>query len=389
MDIEALRRQIPTTRQAAYLNTGWAGPNPVSVVEAITAQLQAELEDGPASPATIARGKTLESDVRAALAAFLRVAPEEVIPTQNTTAGLNLVAGGLDWRPGDHVVTCSLEHPSVLGVCHGLGQRHGARVTVVQLQPQDETASILEKFAEAIEPGTRLLALSHVQYSCGLRVPVEELIPLAHQRGARVMLDGAQTVGQVDLDLHRLGVDYYSGPGQKWLLGPQGTGVLYVRADLIAELQPVAGSFRSVESVEERGDVAFRTGDLVKLLTGTDSPALLAGLKAALEFVSKVGTACTEARSRELGQQLKGRLSEAPGVTLTCPTDPARSSGLVTCAIEGQEPAQVVQRLWSEERIAARAVRHPSAVRFCTAFFNTEEEVDRAAAAVRRIARGS
>ncbi len=389
MDIKAIRDQIPVTHRVKYMNTGWAGPVLLPVAEAVQEQVKFETEEGPASPAGIARSEEALAQLRQALAAFFNARVEELVPTQNTTAGLNMVAGGLGWRDGDGLVTCSLEHPSVLGMAHGLRNRYGVKLSIVQLQPDDDTATILAKFDEAIAGGVRLVAISHVQYSCGLRMPVEEIIALAHERGAQVLLDGAQAAGHVVVDLAALGVDYYAMPGQKWLLGPGGTGALYVREDLIQGLQPAAGSYRSVASWEAGGAVTFKERELEKLLAGTASTALQCGMAAGAGFLADIGMAGIEERHLALSRRLKERLAGVPGVRLTSPLDEARSSGLVTCAGEGIEPAELVDRLYGEEALAIRAVLHPAGVRLCTAFFNTEDEVDEAADAINRALAGA
>ena len=385
MDIKAIREQIPITQNLSYMNTGWTCPVFTPVAEAIQSQIQFETEQGAATLAGIARSEEALARLRQALASFFNASVEELMPTQNTTAGLNMVAGGLPWREGDGIVTCSLEHPSVLGMAHGLQNRFGVDLKIVQLDPLDSTETILSKFDQAIGPTTRLVAISHVQYSCGLRMPVEEIISLAHQRRAQVVLDGAQAAGQMAVDVTALGVDYYSMPGQKWLLGPSGTGVLYVRHDLIADLQPTAGSYRSVASWEADGTVTFKDQALEKLLAGTASTALQCGLEAGVGILAEFGMAAVEQRHLDLSHRLKERLAGMPGVRLTCPVDPAQSSGLVTCAVEGIEPAEFVERLYREDAIAIRAVLHPGGVRLCTAFFNTEDEIDGAADAVKRV----
>jgi selenocysteine lyase/cysteine desulfurase len=389
VDIKPIRDQIPITQSITYMNTGWTCPVFTPVAKAIQSQIQFEMEQGAATLAGITRSEEALARLRQALASFFNAGVEELMPTQNTTAGLNMVAGGLAWREGDGIVTCSLEHPSVLGMAHGLRNRFGVNLIIVQLNPWDDTETILAKFDRAIIPGTRLVAISHVQYSCGLRMPVEEIINLAHRRGAQVVLDGAQAAGQMAVDLTALGVDYYSMPGQKWLLGPSGTGVLYARQDLIADLQPAVGSYRSVASWEADGTVTFKEQALEKLLAGTASTALQCGLEEGVGILAGVGMAAVEQRHLGLSNRLKERLAELPGVQLTCPVDPARSSGLVTIAVGGIEPADFVERLYQEDAIAIRAVLHPGGVRLCTAFFNTEDEIDEAADAVKRVLEAS
>ena len=386
MDLDAIRQQIPTTRKTIYLNTGWSGPSPRPVMERVWEWLAYENDEGPTSKPVMDRHRELLQQARGAVAALINATPEEVSLTQNTTEGLNLVVNGIDWHHGDEVVTCDLEHPSVLVPAYFLRQRHGVKVKVVEIPPAAGKAEVLERFTDAMTPRTRLLFLSHVQFSCGLRLPVPELAELAHRRGAWLLLDGAQGVGHVALDVREIDCDFYAMPGHKWLLGPDGVGALYVRRELVPELQPRKVGGRAAHSFDREGNLTPRSDEITKFELTTTSVPLFAGMVAAIEFLQEIGLPATEERAVALGSRAAERLADIPGVSVTSPTDPQTRSGLVTFTVRGKEPVQVVNALWEQDKVVARSVQWPPGVRLATTFFITEDEIDRVCALVGELA---
>ena len=143
MDIARLRAQIPTTGRMTYLNTGWAGPSPTSVVNAIEDRLEYESYEGPASYEVVESGKALDRRAKEAVAGLVNASPQEVLLTANTSEGLHVVMTGLPWREGDEIITCELEHPAVLLPAYHLQPRVGVRVKVLALEPDEAHESIL------------------------------------------------------------------------------------------------------------------------------------------------------------------------------------------------------------------------------------------------------
>ena len=197
------------------------------MVEAIKARLDYEMGQGPATPEVLDSGREIEDQARRAVANLLNATPEEICLTKNTTEGINIVINGLTWSQGDEIITCSLEHSSVLVPSYFQQWRHGALVKVVPLASNEGPDAILAKMEASITHRTRLVFLSHIQYSTGLRMPVEEIRRITKDRGIMLLLDGAQTAGHISLDMKELDCDFYAIPGQKWLLGSEGVGALY------------------------------------------------------------------------------------------------------------------------------------------------------------------
>ena len=391
MDVDALRSEFPALQRHIYLNTGWQGPPPDRVTRAIQDRLRAEAENGPTTRDMTQQAMESRTRAREAAARLLNASVEEVCLTPRTTDGLTTIVSGLRWREGDEVITFDIEHPSVLIPCHLLERQHGVRVRCLPLAPDEDHWSILEKIRSALNERTRLVFFSHVQYASGLRMPVEGIRDVTRPLGVRMLVDGAQTGGHLDLDMKALDCDYYAIPGQKWLLGPSGTGALFVRRDRIAEVELNQIGFRSIVDMASRPTFEqYRIDDesIEKFAAYSPSTALTLGFVQAAEMTIEIGTAEIEARSLALARRAKETLVEIPGVTLLSPLAETGSSGLVSFAVDNVEPEDLVERLWEQNSVVFRAVRNPDGVRFSFAWFNTEEEVDRVTEAVGRSATG-
>ena len=386
MDVQKLRDEIPVLANLTYLNTGWSGPPPRRVAQALKDRINLELNEGPTTPPVQESGREVQAQARQAAARLFNADPEEVMVTRNTTEGLNIVLSGLDWQQGDEIITCNLEHGSVLVTSLVTGKRHGVKVRVVDLDPHDSRETILGKFEAAFTSRTRLLFVSHVEFSTGLRMPAAELARLAHDRGAQIMLDGAQTGGHIHLDMAAEEFDFYSIPGQKWVLGYEGVGALYIRRELIERIYPAHSGGRAVVHPVDYDNVQLAAADMEKFHGGSSSVPLQAAFLEAVQFVEEVGVREIEERNRQLAARLKRQLSDLPAVQVCSPMEPELSSGLVSFALSRWEPPAAVERLWNDRRIVVRQVGYPPGIRASFHFFNTEDEVDQLAQAVKGLA---
>ena len=389
IDVEELRQRIPVCQRMAYLNTGWSGPSPVPVVDAIKQRLDYEMEQGPTGPEVIESAREIRETARQRVATLLNASPQEICLTKNTTDGLNIVMNGLPWRQGDEIVTCSLEHSSVLVPSYFKENRYGVRVKILPMESNEPREDILAKIEDAINEHTRLVFLSHIEYSSGLRMPVEEIRRITRDRGVLLLLDGAQTAGHIQLDMRAMDCDFYSIPGQKWLLGSEGVGALYIREELIPQVEPVQVGGRAVLPFAEPVGLEPNTGSMEKFLIASTSTALQAGMAEAISFIQDVGVEAIEERNLDLASSLKEALSEVPGVRVQSPMQRHSASGLVTFTIEGVEPEDAVAYLWDQHRIVVRKVTYPSSIRASLHFFNTQEEIDKLVAAVGQRAKPS
>jgi L-cysteine/cystine lyase len=221
-DPSEFRAQFPVLERTAYLNAGTEGPLPRQAAEAVRARIEAEVEGGRSGKRYIESVRALAEGLRAGYARVLGCDPTDVALTGSTTDGVNTVLAGLDLRAGDEVVTSDEEHPGLLAPLGRLKRQAGIRVKIA---PFAEVAA-------AIGPDTRLVACSHVSWVSGRVVDTAALAAT----GVPVLLDAAQGIGAVPVDVAALGCAFYAGSGQKWLCGPEGSGCLYVRRDQLDQL---------------------------------------------------------------------------------------------------------------------------------------------------------
>lgn len=387
IDVESVRAEIPATRSLTYLNTGWQGPSPRSVIAAVQETFAMEAA-GATAPAATEKRLEIFRGVRSALAGLINASPREVSLQQTTTEGVNIVVSGLGLETGHEVITCSLEHPSVIVPFYYSRERFGVDAKIVQLSARDSTADVVARFEEAVTPATKLIILSHITYASGQLLPIAEICRLAHAHGAFVLLDAAQSVGQMPVDVRELQCDFAAFPGCKWLLGPAATAALYVRRDLIERLETPKVAHHAAEHYDFSG--AFRPkGDVIeKFELTTVSVPLLAGLLAAIEFVGSIGLEAVRERALHLARYATGRLARIPDVRLVSPAgETAVSSGLVSFSLPEVPPEVMTACLWERGRIVARTVPDAGCTRFSLHVFNTEAEVDAALAIIEELGR--
>ena len=308
MDLEKIRSQIPVLAHTAYMNTGWSGPPPRQVAQAMKDRIDLELEQGPIMPEVLEAGREIQYQAREAAAKVFNATVDEVLVTRNTTEGLNIVLSGLDWNQGDEIVICDMEHGSVIAPTQLIGQRYGLPIKVVHLEMSDSSEVILTKIEDALTSKTRMVFISHILYATGRRMPAEELRKVTKDRGILLMLDGAQTGGHIELDMYRSGFDFYSIPGQKWLLGYEGSGALFIRREHLERIHPAHTGGRGIARPADANYFQPVSDSMEKFLGGSVSvPVQLAFLEAT-KFVQAVGIKNIEERNLTLADSAKAKL---------------------------------------------------------------------------------
>ena len=380
MNTDQLRELLPITRDRIYMNTGWAGPTPMSALRRIAETLEQEAIIGPASARGVALTREANQAATVAAAGLLGASEDDVILTHSTREGVNVVIYGIDWQPGDELLICDLEHPALTVPANVVAERHGVNVTSAAIQPMSTAAEMLDLVKSAITERTRLVGLSHIQFTCGLRLPIAEIVEAAHDAGVPVLIDGAQSVGQIAVDVTDLGCDFYTMSGQKWPMGPVGTGALYVHPDRREMLEPLF----STNALEE-GRAAGRRGALGRFSLVSTSPGLAAGLTESLRLIAEIGIDRIEAHAMNLGNMLRQRASIIKGCNLLSTTEQESACGLVTLGLDGWPPEDLVSVLQERFAVVGRTVHGPDGVRFSTHYFNTATEVDKVAEILERL----
>ncbi len=310
---------------------------------------------------------------REAAARLVGAMPDDVALTQSTTQGMSLGAYSINWEAGDEVISTTTEHPGCLVPLHALRKRFGVELKLV---PPPVT---VEKIVEAMNSRTKLVALSHVDWTTGEVLPLEEICAAARERGAMTLVDGAQSVGNIPVDAPATGADMYAFTGHKWVLGPEGMGALFVRPDCRTH-SPNLGfaSLADPADFDPEGDYELHAGAR-RFEASTMSPAVAGGFAAAAEAVCERGEAGYEEIHRRAGL-LMDLLAKNPRITLPTP-HPART-GLVSFEIDGV-PAKEAAEILLEQRFVVRFIPEPNHyIRASVHLFNTEEELEGLARAV-------
>ena len=388
-----VRTQPVMEPQIAFLDTAVGGPTwRVSMANEYRAR-----EMQSSQIASLSRGErwvTESNRLAARVGAFCGCDADEVLFTHGTGEALGLVANGLDLSPGDEIVTTMLEHPAAISPWHVLARRRGLIVKQVALpSPMTGSEEALGLFAGAITERTKVLAFSHVQYADGTLLPAKDLCQLARQRDLLTVVDGAQALGMIELNLRDLGCDFYATSFHKWLGGSHGAGMLYLRREALDRLWPTTPRgldaspplFFPSQTLAAKGTptALHKFGNLVPTLW----PALR-GAEAAMDLQQHINRARIEARIRELAIYARLRLQQLPGIEIVTPSGPGLWAGLLTLrstARSAQELAAAIQR---NQRIYISALAWPQsthgALRVSLHVFNTHEEIERLFEALRQ-----
>ncbi len=369
-----IRDELPAVKTAVYLNCGTAGPLPQRVVEAMQAALADELEQGRIRPAVHEQVLQAREAARAALARRLHCAPDEIALTARTTDGMNIALWGLPLQPGDEVLTTRHEHPGLLVPLAALASRRGVSVRYVDW-PQEDPSLAAEALARATTARTRLLAFSHVLWTNGARLPVERIAEQAHGASALVLVDGAQAAGAIPLDFSTLGADFYALPGQKWLLGPEGTGAFYAARDAQALCQPTFTGYLSTAGVDPFAPNYLPSAGARRYEVGSALPAATIGQLESLRWQEEMAPEDWALdRVAALAQELRAALAELRGVEVLTPAARA-ASGIVSFRVAGMAAPEATKRLQGKGLLVRFLPAPHEAVRACTGFYVLREEL--------------
>jgi L-cysteine/cystine lyase len=382
--LAAVRAALPSLSAAIQLNTGSAGPLPAEVAAAM-AELEAyERDFGRAQLEYWEDSLQRMDEARAAVAAVLGGDLDEVAITHATTDGMNLGTWAVDWRGGGRAVTTCHEHPGGVGPLYMIADRFGVDLAFAEFAGDAPDDEILAQLDRLITPGTKLVSISHVLWTTGLVMPVARIATMAHERGALVLIDGAQAAGAIPVNVHDLGVDMYSVPAQKWLLGPEGLGALWIRRELLDTLESTFASPFTFTSSDSRGNRTLQTDARRFQVTNYHRPSVVGMARAIGWLTMYVGLDFVHRRGAEIAGLAADTLASIEGVELLTPRD--RMAGLVTFRIAGWDPQAALDELQARTFAIARTLPPVNALRISIGFWTTEDELDRFMAGVRLLA---
>lgn len=366
-----VRDQFPLSRDKVFFNNGTIGAMPKPVVDRMVAEIQrlaVDVADWDYRGPEWIGGYGDYPGLRGKMAKLINADEKEISLTENNTCSMSYVASGLD-LPGDaEVLITDQEHPGGQSSWMNAVKRRGGVVTKMVIpKPAQSAEQMFDIVRAAITPRTRVIAISHMISGSGAILPVKEICAEARRRGVLTVLDGAQTVGHIAVDVKELGCDAYVGCFHKWLLAPAGNGFLYLSSARNSQVWPsiCSGNF------ENEKDNGYRLGQ-----RGTGSLPVLMGADAAMDFHNQIGPARVQQRIKYLGDYLRDGLRGIPKVKLYTPADSKLNAGITVYGVEGYNGAQLQDEMWKRDRLRPRSSMG-IALRQSTHIFNSPEEIDR------------
>jgi selenocysteine lyase/cysteine desulfurase len=370
-DCDAVRKAFPVLKDVVYLNVGTYGLMPEPALKGFV-QVLSDFEQTGVASSYNAHGKA--NQTRARIAALMNADPEEIAFTRNATDGIALVTAGMEWQAGDEVITTSQEHEAIQHPLLYLQRERGVRIRTVEVAP--EAAVMLPRLEAVYSPRTRLVAMSHVTCETGTRLPAQEICAWAAERNVLSLMDGAQALGVFPLDMRAMGCDFYTSNGHKWMSGPKGTGIFYVRRDKVSCVRPAHVGAGTLEKADFVNGVCEPWMTAARFEFGTRAWALYAGLGESLDWFEKLGWSNVEQHVAGLAEYLRAGIVARPYLRLLTPRLWRDSSGLTSFVVEGRVAGEVSQILREKSRIFVRVIPHYNAIRIATAHFNCQADID-------------
>jgi L-cysteine/cystine lyase len=377
MSLEQHRAEFPYLAGKAYFNYGGQGSMPRSAIAALQEANLRFQALGPFSSAANAWIVQEGNLTRAAIAQELGTTADTITLTEDVSVGCNIALWGMDWQPGDHILLTDCEHQGIVAAVQELQRRFDLEVSVCPLLEtlnSGDPCAILQQY---LKPNTRLFVVSHILWNTGQVLPLQAMVEICHARSVQVLVDAAQSVGVLPLNLTELGADFYAFTGHKWWCGAAGVGALYVRPEARETLHPTFIGWRSVITDASGNPDRFQS-DGRAFEIATSAIPLYPALREAIAFHHPYATeryAMICDRSAYLWERL-AKISH-----LNCLKASAPESGLIAFQLENGKHALLVQAL-EAQNFFLRVILNPNCVRACVHYFTTEEEMDRLVSAI-------
>lgn len=375
-----IKQQFPLQEDLIYMNNGGLGPSPYQVIETIKSQM---LKWESISET----GHGLVASVHEKAAKFFNCGTDEIAFTRNATEGMNIIARGIPLKKGDEVLMTTHEHPG--GAIPWLAVQKDKGIRVKLFEPDLTGKENLKIIESNITRKTKVLMISHIPCTTGLIFPAKEIAELCHQKGIYCVLDGAQVLGMIPANFSELGCDFYTSSGHKWLCGPKGTGILYIRREMFDVWQPnhVGAYSDKVYKLEEL-KLEYRKEARITEYATRNTPIIM-GIGASLDFFGAIGMDKVAARGRALAIYLKEKLSKIDSVKLLTPMEPELSGSIVTFKIldDKHNYTDYIAQIKKEYKIRLRPIGEHglNAIRASLHVYNNFEQVDRLIEAVKKV----
>jgi selenocysteine lyase/cysteine desulfurase len=370
-----VREQFVMPADLTMLNAANLCPSSAPVLETLYKTTK-DMDQDPSFENRVKLGEGREN-TRKLLAEFLRVTPEEIVITRNTSESNNLVSNGVDLKAGDEVIITADNHPCNNTAWKQKAKRYGFTVKEIATpNPHPGAEYYIDAITKAITPNTKVIGFTHLTSTVGDVFPAKEICRLARERGILTLVDGAQSFGLFDVDLSDIQPDFYSGSAHKWPCGPKENGVLFINksahskiwATIYSAYPGSVGVSKTFEAFGQR-----------------DEPAMIA-FGEALKLQTKIGRAVIEKRSRELTTALVDGLKKIDGVKIWTSPDPSRRAAVLSFLPGTLDIRKLSTALYQKDRIgcATRGGQDRAGLRFSPHFYNTHAEVEKTIAAMKK-----
>ena len=384
-DLKEHRQQFPGLINKTYFNFGGQGTMPEAALTAIIDTHKYVQEVGPFSDKANSWLTDRVNLLREVIATELGTTPETITLTENVTAGCNIAMWGVDWQQGDRILITDCEHPGIVATVEEIARRFGVEVSICSIMDTLNNGDPVEVIRSSLTENTRLVVLSHLLWNTGQVLPLKEITQACHnysaQKTIRVMVDAAQSVGSLDLNLPELEIDYYAFTGHKWLCGPAGVGGLYISESAFAELNPTFIGWRGVE-MDDRGKPVAWKQDGTKFEVATSAYPEYEGLRSAIAVHQEWGSKSDRyQRICELSNYLWSQLRQIDRVS--CLKDTPPEAGLVSFQVAEVEHKQLVDKL-EQQGFLLRTIADPNCIRACVHYLTLSEEIDRLLEAIEK-----
>ena len=376
-DIEIIRKDFPVTKKKIYMNCGSFAPMPLSTIKSITDFLVKCSEEGPDSTSVQEYITSLMKDLRILLSQFINCEPEEIVFTQSTTEGLNIVASGIEWKKKDWIIARGGLHEHYANYFPWLNISKKFGVKLKEIMIDNKGFFDLDMFDKIAKSNNgKLITLSHVLYNNGAIMPVEQVGKIAKRHNILYCIDAAQSLGTINVDVKKIGCDFLAFPGFKWICGPPGIGVFYCKRESSELLIPQYIGGESAIITEENNLVYAESPQ--KFQTGFRNYVGVAGLASSLKYIQRLGISTIRKMNMKVANEIIEQLKTISGVSIFGPEDEKLRTSIVSFTLDSINPKNIVATL--EERgiiVAERDVvggGRKKAVRASPHFFNVSDE---------------
>lgn len=377
-----IRKQFPLKEGQTYFNNGTMGPTPSYVLDKMINHMlhynteAATIDYKNGSGPELLTGYFPYEELRTKLGKIINCGFKEIALVQNATFGMNYVGMGLNLKEGDELLNTDQEHGGGFGAWQLLAKRKGCIYKQAKLpDPANDPQQIFDAIFKEVTPRTKVIAIPHIVSGYGTILPVKAICTEARKRGIFTILDGAQCVGQIAVDVKDIGCDAYYSSLHKWLLAPAGSGLLYINPEVVGSIWSTVASYQW----DNQEDHGFRL-----MQNGTGNPALLAGYDASVDFFNTVGEEKWLGRIKELGIYLREGLKDMPNVSIASSTNEAMAAGITTYSVAGISGPELQKTMWKKERLQPRSVGEKN-IRHSVHIYNSKEEIDRALQLIKQL----